>query len=115
MDVEVVREELADVRAAAGVVDGGRPHGVLPATGVAQFSTVKPGTADRSPSMVTTVQCPRVNAMAAIIMSFLTDGPTNAAEFGSDTAIFPSGFFRDQPELPGSECALKSPPVAIAV
>ena len=34
--------------------------------GVAQFSTLNPGTADKSPSLLTTVQLPRHNAMAAI-------------------------------------------------
>ena len=36
----------------------------------AQFSTASPGTAERSVSIVTTVQLPKVSAMAAIIMSF---------------------------------------------
>jgi hypothetical protein len=49
-------------------------HGTGPVRRVsgqeAQLSTVSPGTAARSPSMATTVQLPKVSAMAAIIMSF---------------------------------------------
>jgi hypothetical protein len=43
--------------------------GVPVAHGVAQFSTCNPGTALKSPSLVTTVQLPKANAIAASCIS----------------------------------------------
>ena len=70
---------------------------------MAQFSTVKPGTAARSVSAVTTEQLPNENVMAAIMMSTCCMGRPMRSALGRQAAVLERRFIVEWPDLPGRQ------------